>query len=150
MEAVAVIDLETLNEAHGEEVSKEVSVVGEYVQETFRFLPPYIMVLHGSTSSGINWDDGSIPYSTIIQTLSEATENFANLYSKGHAKCWLLTDLLDRPITNLDYFGCPSRESFVPGAGCSLPCYKFADKGCAARNARSLFGWLKYHFKTRE
>ena len=64
-------------------------------------------------------DDGSIPYSTIIQTLSEATANFANLYSKGNAKCRLLTDLLHRPITNLDDFGCPSRESFVPG-GCRL------------------------------
>jgi len=61
MEAVAVIDLETLNGAHGEEVIKEFSVVGKYVQETFRFLPPYTMEPHGSTSRGINWDDGSIP-----------------------------------------------------------------------------------------
>ena len=104
---------------------------------------------HGSISSGINWDDGSIPYSTIIQNLSEATANFANLYSKGNTKCRLLTDLLDRPITNLDDFGCPSRESFVPGAGCSLPCNKFPDKSCAARNAFS-FRWLKYHLKIRE
>jgi hypothetical protein len=150
MEYVAVIDLETLNGAHGEEVIKEVSVVGEYVQETFRFLSPYTMERHGTTSSGINWDDGSIPYSTIIQTLSEATANFADLNSKGHAKCRLLTDLLDRPITNLYDFGCLSRESFVTGAGCSLPCHKFPDKSCAARNAPSLFGWLKYHLKTRE
>jgi len=85
MEAVAVIDLETLYGAHGDEVIKEVSVVGEYVQEIFRFLPPFSMEAHGSTSSAINWDNGSIPYSTIIQTLSEATANFANLYSKAHA-----------------------------------------------------------------
>ena len=90
------------------------------------------------------------PYSMIIQTLSEATAIFSNLYSKGHAKCWLLTYLLYRPITNLDDFGCPSRESFVPGARCSLPCHEFRDKSCAARNARSLFGWLKYRIKTRE
>jgi len=101
-------------------------------------------------SSRIKLSTDLLTYSTIILTLSEATANFANLYSKGHAKCWLLTDLLDRPITNLDDFGCPSRKSFVPGAGCSLPCHKFPDKSCAARNARSLFGWLKYHLKTRE
>jgi len=69
MEAVAVIDLETLYGAHGEEAIKEVSVVGEYVQEKFRFLPPYTMEHHGSTSSGINLDDGSFPYSTITQTM---------------------------------------------------------------------------------
>ena len=54
MEAVAVIDLETLNGAQGEEVVKEDSVVGKYVQETLRFLPPYTMEPHESTSSGIN------------------------------------------------------------------------------------------------
>jgi len=54
MEAVAVIVLETLNGAQGEEVVKEDFVEGEYVQETFRFLPPYTMQPHGSTSSGIN------------------------------------------------------------------------------------------------
>jgi len=149
MEAIAIIDLETLYGAHGEEVIKEIAVVGKYVQETFRFLPPYIMEAHGSISSGINYDDGAIPYSTIVQTLSEATANFANLFSKGVAKCRLLTDLLGRPITNLDDFGCPSRESYVPGAGCSMPCHKFPDKSCAMRNARSLFGWLKNHLKTK-
>jgi len=66
MEAVAVIDLEPLLGARGKEVVKEVSVVGKYVQETFRFLPPYTMEFHGSISSGINWDDDSIPYSTTI------------------------------------------------------------------------------------
>ena len=81
------------------------SVVGKYVQEIFRFLPPYIMEPNGSISSGIYWDDGSIPYSTIVQTLNEATANFANLYFKCHANCRLLTDLLGRPITNLDDFG---------------------------------------------
>jgi len=139
MNVVADIDLETLYGAHGEEVIKDVSVVGEYVRETFRFPPPYTMEPHGSTSSGFNCY-GFIPYSTIIQTLSEATANFTNLYSKGPAKCRLITVYLDRPITNLDDFGCPSRESFVPGAGCSLPCHKFPDKSCAVRNARSLSG----------
>jgi hypothetical protein len=66
MEAVAVIGLETLLGARGKEAVKEVSVVDEYVQETFRFLPPYTMEPHGSISSGINWADSSIPYSTII------------------------------------------------------------------------------------
>jgi hypothetical protein len=147
MEAIAVIDLETLTRVHGE-VLKEFSVVGKYAQETFRFLPPYTMEPHGSTSSGINWNDGSALYSSLVRTLNEATANFANLYCKGIAKCRFLTDLFDCPITNLDDFGCPPRESFVPVVGCSLPCHRFPDKICAVRNARSLFGWLKHHLKT--
>jgi hypothetical protein len=131
-------------------VVKEVSVVGKYAQEIIRFLAPYAMEPDGSTSSGINWNDGSILYSSIIHTLRKATANLANLYYKGIAKCRLLTDLLDRPITNLHDFGCHPRESFVPGAGCILPCHRFPNKSCAARNARSIFGWLNYHLKTSE
>jgi len=103
-------------------VIRGVSVVVEYAQETFLFLPPYTMEHHGSTSSAINWDDDSIPYSTIIQTLSEATENFTNQYTKGHAKCRLLTDLLDRPITNLDDLAAPhAKASYpVPAAACHV------------------------------
>jgi hypothetical protein len=148
MEAIAVIDLETLTGAHGEQVLKKVFVVGKYVQETFRFLPPYTMEPHASTSSGINTNDGSILYSSLIRTLSESTLQIYTV--KTLTKCRLLTDLLDRPIINLDDFGCPPSESFVPGAGCSLPCHRFPGKSCAVRNARSLFGWLKYHLKTRE
>jgi hypothetical protein len=85
----------------------------------------------------ITWDEGSISCSTKIQTLNEAMAKFANLYTKVNAKCWLLTEFLDRPITNLDDFGCPSRESFAPGAGCSLLCHKFPDNCCAACNERS-------------
>jgi hypothetical protein len=80
MDAIAVVDLETLTGSHGEEVVKEVSVVGKYDQETFRFLPPCTMQLHGLASSGINWDDGSISSSSLFRTISEATANFANLF----------------------------------------------------------------------
>ena len=34
--------------------------------------------------------------------------------------------------------------------GCSLPCHKFPDKSCAARNALSLYGWLKYYIQHKE
>jgi hypothetical protein len=111
MVAVAIIDLERLLGTHAEEVVKDVFVVGEYVQETFRFLLRYTMEIHGSNCSGINWDDSSILYSTIIQTPSEATADFANLYCKSNVKCRLRTDLLDNPITNLDDFGCPRAKT---------------------------------------
>jgi hypothetical protein len=61
----------------GEEVPKEVAVASENSIETFRFLPPFSMDLHSSPTSGLSWEDGIIPYSSLFQTLTEATANFA-------------------------------------------------------------------------
>jgi len=91
-----VIDYEYLSGAHGEEVIKEVSVASENVLETFRFLPPYSMDPHGSDQSGITWDVGIIAYSSLFQTLTEATATFAHLYTKGTAKSKFLANLLGR------------------------------------------------------
>jgi hypothetical protein len=145
-----VIDYEYLSGAHGEEVIKEVSVASETVLDTFRFLPPYPMDAHSSENSGISWDDGFIAYTALSQTLSEATTNFAHLYSKGTNRCKFLTNLLGRPVQNLDSFGCPARKSFKMNIGCSLPCHRFPDKNCAARNALNLYGWLKHHIQDKE
>jgi len=65
----------------------------EDVQDTFRFLPP-----HSSEQNGIFWDDGSIAYSSLFQTLVGATANFAHLYAKGTDKCKFLSDILGRPV----------------------------------------------------
>jgi len=129
---------------------KDVSVASENVLDTFRFLPPYSMNPHGSDQSGISWDDGIIAYSSLFQTLTEATANFAHLYAKGTAKCQFLTSLLGRTVQNLDTFGCHSRKSFRMTTGSSLPCHKFPNKSCAARNALSLHGWLKHHIQDKE
>lgn len=146
----AVIDYESLIGAYGEEVIKELSVASEGVLETFRFLSPYCMNPHGSDSSGISWDDGNIPYSSIGKTVSEATANFLNLYSKDTGKCKTLSSLIHRSVQDLDAFNCPERSSFRMTTCCSLPCHKFPDKSCAARNALSLYGWLKHHIQEKE
>jgi len=145
-----VIDYEYLTGARGETVLKEVSVAAENVIDTFRFLPPYSMNPHSSPTSGLSWEDGLIPYSSLFQALTEATTNYAHLYAKGDDKCKLLTDMLGRPVQNLDSFGCPSRKEFRMTTGCSLPCHKFPDKSCDVRNAISLFGWLKHHIQDKE
>jgi hypothetical protein len=144
------INYEFLSGAHGEEVIKEVSVASENVLETFRFLPPYAMNAHSSEDSGISWDDGIIAYSSLFQTLTEATTNFAHLYAKGTAKCKFLSKRLGRTVQNLDSVACPSRKSFRMTTSCSLPCNKFPDKSCATRNALSLYGWLKHDIQHKE
>jgi len=125
-------------------------VASKDVQETFRFLHPYRMDPHSSEQNGICWDDGGIAYSSLFQTLAEATANFAHLYAKGTAKCKFLSDILGRPVQNLDSFGCPLRKEFKITTGCSLPCHKYPDKSCAARNAYNLYGWLKHHLQDKE
>jgi hypothetical protein len=83
----AVIDYEYLTGARGEEVPKEIAVASEDSIESFRFLGPYSMNPHASPTYGLTWDDGVIPYSSLVQTLQETTANFSHLYSKGDARC---------------------------------------------------------------
>jgi hypothetical protein len=98
-------------------------VASENVLETFRFLPPYPTHAHSAEYSGINWEYGIIAYSSLFQTLTEATTNFAYLYAKGTVKGKFLSNLLGRSVQNLDSFGCPSRKSFRMTTGCRLPCH---------------------------
>ena len=149
-EVEVVIDYEYLSVAEGEEVIKELSVASENVHETFRFLPPYVMDPHSSDQNSICWDDGSTAYSSLFQTLAEATANFAHLYAKGTAKCKFVSNVLGRSVQNLDTFGCPECKSFRMTPGCSLPCYKIPDKSCAARNTLNFYGWLKHHIQDKE
>jgi hypothetical protein len=144
-----VMDYEYLTGARGEEVPKEVSVASENVIDTFRFLTPYSMNPHSSESSSLSWDDGFIPYSSIIQTLTEATTNFANLYWRGDAKCSYQSGLLGRPVQNFDSFGCPPRKEFRIAASCSI-CHKFPYKSCSLRKAINLYGWLEHHIQDQE
>jgi len=98
---------------------------------------PNSMNTHSTPTSGLTWEGGLIPYSSLFQALTMATTNFAHLYSKGDDKCSYISSLLGRPVQNLDSFGCPSRKKFTMTTGCSLPCQKFSDKSCSVHNAIS-------------
>jgi hypothetical protein len=117
--------------------------------ESFRFLPLYSMNPHASPTSGLTWNDGVIPYSSLVQTLQEATANIPNLHSKGDAKCRNLSTLLGRSVQNLDSFGCAERSEFKMAKGCIMTCHKFPDKSCALRNASNLYGWLMHHIQDK-
>jgi len=144
-----VIDYEYLSGARGEEVLKEVSVAAEK-SSIHSVFTPLLHESHSSPTSGLCWEVGLIPYSSLFQALTEATTYYAHLYAKGDDKCKFLSDILGRPVQNLDLFGCPLRKEFRMTTGCSLPCHKFPDKSCAVRNAISLFGWLKHYIQDKE
>ena len=79
----AVIDYEQLSGKQNESIIKEMSIAGENVIETFQFLSPYAMRLHGDTENGLNWDNGHIPYNQLSAVLNESVVGFAHLYAHG-------------------------------------------------------------------
>ena len=61
---------------------------------------------HGSGEKGRNYDDGIVPYDQLENSLSEDLPGYAHLYSYGITKYKFLSDLLCRPVLNLEEFGC--------------------------------------------
>jgi hypothetical protein len=108
------------------------------------FLPPYSINLHASSTSGLAWDE-FIRYSSLVQTLTEATANLVHLYSKGDVKCKNLSTIIGLSFRNLDLFECPDRSEFRMAQVCSLLCHKYRDKSYTLRNASNLYGWLMHY-----
>ena len=144
-----VIDFEFLRGRQNEIVVKELSVEAANVSETFRFKSPYIMASHGSDENGLNWEDGHIAYHELYTVTSEAVAGFANLYAYGVSKCKFLTELLVRPILNLQDFNCPLPTSFNHKYWCSMSCRKFPNINCSTITTHSLYDWLIYHLQAK-
>ena len=83
---------------------KESSIAGRNVNETFRFQSPYAMRPHGDSENGLNWDDGHNSHNQLSSVLNEAVTGFAHLYAYGDSKCTLISQLLSRPVHNLEDF----------------------------------------------
>ena len=81
--------------------------------------------------------------------MSEAVAGFAHLYSYGIAKCKFLSELLWRPIPNLQDFNCPQPKSFNYKRWCSLLCHKIANINCVTKTAHSLYDCLMYHLQKK-
>jgi hypothetical protein len=110
----AVVEFEQLCGTQNETVVKELSIAGHSVLETFQFQSPYGMRPHGNSENGLNWDDGHIPYTQLASVLSEAAAGFAHLYAYGDSKCTFISQLLGRPVHNLEDFNCPATRYFRP------------------------------------
>jgi hypothetical protein len=57
---------------------------------------------HGSAENGLNYNDGIIPYNKIETALSESFAGYAHLYSYSIAKCKFLSEMIGRPVPNLE------------------------------------------------
>ena len=143
----AVVEFEQLCGTQYETVVKELSVAGRNVLETFQFQSPYAMRPRGNSENGLNWDDGHIPYTQLSSVKNEAVAGFAHLYAYGDSKCTFISQLLGRPVHNLEYFNCPSPRYFRPKFSCTKPCHRNPSFRCATRHAHSLYERLMCHLQ---
>ena len=143
-----LIDFEFLRGRQGEIVVKELSVAANKMIDSFRFKSPYSMTSHGSDENGLNWEDGHLAYHDLYTVLSEAVAGFAHLYCYGITKCKFLTELLGRPILNLQDFNCPQPASINHKRWCSLPCHKFP-VSCATKSAHTLHDLFMFHLQAK-
>jgi len=112
-----VTDFEFLRGRQNEIVVTEISVVAANVSESFSLKSPYIMASHGSDENGFNWEDGHIAYHELYTVASEAVAGFAHLYAYGVSDCKFHTELLRRPILNLQDFNCPCQHLSIINTG---------------------------------
>jgi len=115
------IEYEYLTGAKGEVIVNEISVAAKDVVHTFHFRNPYPMNGHGCEENGLKLDDGIDPYKLLETCLSETVARYAYLYSYGAIKCLFFCGLIDRPVLNLEDFGCPNRHKIWSGTVVSYP-----------------------------
>ena len=143
----AVVDFEQLCGIQNDTTVKELSIADHNVLENFCFQRPYAMRPHGNCEKCLNWDHGHIPYTQFSSVLNEAVAGFAQLYSYGDSKCTLISQLLGRPVHNLEDLNCPSPCYFRPKYSRTKPCHRNPSFRCATRHAHSLYEWLMYHLQ---
>ena len=79
---------------------------------------------HGNSENGLNWDDGHIPYTQLSSVLNDAVAGFAHLYAYEDSKCRMISQLLGRPVHNLEDFNCLSSRYLRPKFSCTKPCHR--------------------------
>ena len=102
---------------------------------------------HGDTENGLKWDDGHVSYHQLSTVLSEAVASFAHPNVYGESIFKLLSQLLGRPVHNLEDVKCPSPRHFRNKYSCTKPCHSNLSLSYATRHAHSLYEFLMYHFQ---
>jgi hypothetical protein len=61
----------------------------------------------GDSKNGLNWDEGHISYKQFCSIMNGAVAGFAHLYEYGDSNRTLISQLVGRPVHNLEDFNCP-------------------------------------------
>lgn len=97
---------------------------------------------------GIYWNDGSVPYNRIDQTIELLRLPNLRIYVKGENNCGFLNDLLrtwNPDIRNIENFGADfSLEDFTP-AYKNCGSHKHNTRLCAIQSVRLIRDWFLQH-----
>ena len=161
---VVVLDFEGFRHKKSGFIIKELSIQSKNFSDTILFLPPVnftelsaseqkchnwvIRFLHG-----IEWSSGTFPY-TFLETyfvLLAVRFQFATFYAKGIEKCAKISELLNRPVQNLENLNCPKIEELTAGntSLCEFHSVKVCHKKrlsrhCAKKKALAFLDWLEH------
>ena len=87
--------------------------------------------------------------SSIKQVLEETVGGYVHLYFYGTTKCKVISDLINRPIIDLEDFKCPKPRDIQSRYNCVLSFIKIPSTSCATRNVHSLYDCLMFHLKAK-
>ena len=62
---------------------------------------------------GINWNIGREKYSELEKILKKLKAPETEFFAKGFEKCKLLSEILEKKVTNLDYYACPKVQNLI-------------------------------------
>lgn len=93
------------------------------------------------------WPGGSIDLGSFLEDIKERTSNYKYILCKGSEKAAYLTKILNRTVTDVTFYGCPS----IRKNSCIAPCGLHFSKNthCARASAYQIKEFIdgQSHFK---
>jgi hypothetical protein len=87
----------------------------------------------------IPWSTGKIELAEFLVDINKVAEDFTAIFCKGYEKAAYLCSILNRPVIDLVYHGCPSIRK-IDKSACSTHFKKEAN--CAVASGKFIFDWL--------
>jgi hypothetical protein len=159
-----VIELSCLWGRNGEMVIKEMALIGHTFKSgcnhstfIYMFKPPYpeselpkqVKITNNWVTNrmhNISWQDGTEEYSELSNILGFCLKHHdtSKIYTKGLEKSILLTQLLGKPVINLDDLACPKatrlRLPRMRWTGCA---FSHSIVQCALYSCNQYVQWLR-------
>ena len=154
MQVSAVLDIQCFQQSTDPKlIIKELTVLDTSTAAAFHWLfkpPPGPSQSDTPTNiwlrkklHGIKWYDGEVDYKDLKDLLCSATKAFDVLFAKGLEKCKFLEGIIERPVYNLEYFGCPALKQLEDGL---IKCHYHTDNPgytCSLNQSHKLGEWIR-------
>jgi hypothetical protein len=90
----------------------------------------------------IPWSAGEFELGEFLADINDVSRDFNTILTKGPEKVAYLSTILNRKITDLGYYGCPSIRKIEKSA---CPAHFKSEANCAVASGKFLFDWLNGH-----